>query len=85
MREQSLAVEFLGAVPPFDALDPVVLESVSARLEAAYYPSGKTILESRDKPGLAIIRKGAVRLVESSGRFLDRRSEGELFGHPIYF
>jgi CBS domain-containing protein len=85
MREQSLAVEFLGAAPPFDALDPVVLESVSAKLEAAYYPSGKTILESRDKPGLAIIRKGAVRLVESSGRFLDRRSEGELFGHPIFF
>lgn len=85
MREQSLAVEFLGAVPPFDGLDPDALERVSAKLEAAYYPSGKTILESRDRPGLAIIRKGAVRLVESSGRFLDRRSEGELFGHPIYF
>lgn len=85
MPEQSLAVAFLGAVPPFDGLEADALETVSARLEAAYYPSGKTILDSRDSPGLAIIRKGAVRLVESSGRFLDRRSEGELFGHRILF
>lgn len=84
MRDQELAVEFLRGVLPFDGLEPEALERVAARLEAAYYPNGKTILDSRGEPGLAIIRKGAVRLVESSGRFLDRRSEGELFGHCIY-
>lgn len=85
MREQDFAVEFLRSVLPFGALGTDALEAVAAELEAAYYPSGKTILDSRNDPGLAIIRKGAVRLVDPSRRFLDRRSEGEVFGHRIHF
>ena len=85
MREQDFAVEFLRTVLPFGALGPDALEAVAGELEAAYYPSGTTILDSRNNPGLAIIRKGAVRLLDPSRRFLDRRSEGEVFGHRIHF
>jgi CBS domain-containing protein len=85
MHDLDLAVDFLRTVLPFDALDPEALRWLAGKLEAAYYPRGKAIFASRPAPGLAIIRKGAVRLVDASHRFLDRRSEGDVFGHGIYF
>ncbi|RPH93055.1 MAG: cyclic nucleotide-binding/CBS domain-containing protein [Lysobacterales bacterium] len=85
MHDLELAVDFLRTVLPFDDLDPEALRWLAGRLEAAYYPRGKVICASRPAPGLAIIRKGAVRLVDAAHRFLDRRSEGELFGHGIWF
>ena len=77
--------EFLYGIQPFNTLESGELHQLARRLEAAYYPQGKTIFSSRPAPGLAIIRKGAVRLVDEKHRFLDKRSEGELFGHSIYF
>jgi CBS domain-containing protein len=85
MHDLSLAIGFLQTVPPFVSLDPQALEDVARKLEVAYYPQGQTIFSSSPAPGLALIRKGAVRLVDQEHRFLDKRSEGELFGHPIYF
>ncbi|NNK31526.1 MAG: cyclic nucleotide-binding/CBS domain-containing protein [Xanthomonadales bacterium] len=85
MHDVSLATEFLHSVPPFNTLDSEGLRKIAGRLEAAYYPQGKTIFSSEPPPGLAIIRKGAVRLVDAEHRFLDKRSEGELFGHRIWF
>jgi len=77
--------EFLHTVQPFNSLDTRGLNLLARKLEAAYYPQGKTILSSHPRAGLAIIRKGAVRLVDEAHKFLDKRSEGELFGHRIYF
>jgi len=85
MHDLNLATEFLHTVPPFNTLDQDELNSVARKLEAAYYPQGKMIFESSASQGLAIIRKGAVRLVDAEHKFLDKRSEGELFGHPIWF
>ncbi len=85
MHDLSLATEFLHTVPPFNTLDAEGLESVARKLQAAYYPQGKVIFESTSAPGLALIRKGAVRLVGPDHKFLDKRSEGELFGHGIWF
>jgi CBS domain-containing protein len=85
MHDLELAVDFLRTVLPFDDLDPEALRWLAGRLEAAYYPRGKVIFASLPAPGLAIVRKGAVRLVDASHRFLDRRSEGDVFGHGIYF
>jgi CBS domain-containing protein len=85
MHDLSLAMEFLHHIPPFSALETAELENVARKLEAAYYPRGKTIFASDAAPGLALIRKGAVRLVDADHRFLDKRSEGELFGHAIHF
>ena len=81
----SFIAEFLHTVHPFNSLDTEGLHKLARTLEVAYYPQGKTILSSRPPPGLAIIRKGAVRLVDDQHKFLDKRSEGELFGHDIYF
>ena len=79
------AAEFLHTVHPFNSLQSGDLNQLARQLEAAYYPQGKTILSSSPAPGLAIIRKGAVRLVDADHKFLDKRSEGELFGHAIFF
>ena len=72
-------------MPPFNALPTAELEALARKLEAGYYPQGKEILQSSPPPGLAIIRKGAVRLIDAERKFLDKRSEGEMFGHRIYF
>ena len=85
MHDLNLATEFLHKVPPFNTLDADGLNSVGRKLEAAYYPQGKVIFRSSESPGLAIIRKGAVRLVDAEHKFLDKRSEGEVFGHRIWF
>lgn len=85
MHDVNLAAEFLHSVLPFNTLQVENLQALANKLEVAYYPQGKKILESSPAPGLAIIRKGAVRLVDAEHKFLDKRSEGELFGHRIYF
>ena len=85
MHDVSLAIDFLHTVPPFNDLGKDDLTAVAGKLEAAYYRQGKTIFESAPPAGVAIIRKGAVRLLDESRKFLDKRSEGELFGHRIFF
>ena len=85
MHDVSLASEFLHTVPPFNSLEWDELRTLAHKLEVAYYPQGKSIFSSSSGAGLAVIRKGAVRLVDAENRFLDKRSEGGLFGHGIYF
>jgi CBS domain-containing protein len=79
------AVEFLHTVQPFNILPGDALRALAAQLEADYYPQNSKIFSSQPPPGIAIIRKGAARLLDDRHRFLDKRSEGELFGHEIYF
>jgi len=81
----SFAAEFLHTVQPFNTLASEDLHWLARKLDVVYYPQGKFIFSSKPSPGLAIIRKGAARLLDEKHRFLDKRSEGELFGHPIYF
>lgn len=85
MHDVSLATEFLHTVPPFNTLETEDLRKLARKLEVAYYAQDKTIFSSEPPPGLAIIRKGAVRLIDKKHKFLDKRSEGELFGHAILF
>jgi CBS domain-containing protein len=85
MHDLELAIGFLSGLPPFNTLPNAELESLASRLSAAYYVEGKTIFSSQPPPGLAVIRKGAVRLIDEGHKFLDKRSEGELFGHRIIF
>jgi len=84
-NDVSFAAEFLHTVQPFNSLASEDLQRLARKLEAVYYPQGKTIFSSQPSPGLAIIRKGAARLLDEKHKFLDKRSEGELFGHEIYF
>jgi CBS domain-containing protein len=84
-HDVSFIAEFLHTVHPFNSIPTTELQQLARKLEVAYYPQGKTILSSQPPPGLVIIRKGAVRLVDPAHKFLDKRSEGELFGHQIFF
>ena len=81
----TFAAEFLHTVQPFNALAGEDLQWLVRKMEVNYYPQGKSIFASRPSPGLAIIRKGAARLLDKDHKFLDKRSEGEIFGHEIYF
>ncbi len=85
MHETDAAAEFLGTLPPFDGLDEAQLRRAARGVEVAYYRAGQEILRSDLVPGTAVIRKGAVRLLDGKRRFLDQRSEGEVFGHPAWF
>jgi len=84
-HDLSFIAEFLRTVQPFNSIESENLHPIARKLEVAYFQQGKTILSSNPPPGLAIIRKGAVRLIDDEHKFLDKRSEGELFGHDIYF
>jgi CBS domain-containing protein len=84
-HDVSHAADFLHGVIPFNSLETRELNDLVHKLEAAYYRQGKRIFSSSPAPGLALIRKGAVRLVDNNHKFLDKRSEGELIGHKIYF
>ncbi|MCX6466950.1 MAG: DUF294 nucleotidyltransferase-like domain-containing protein [Pseudonocardiales bacterium] len=76
------AAEFLGAHPPFDALDPDELAALAAVAEPEEHRSGTTILaEGLGPPAhVRMVRAGAVELVHG-GRVLDLLGPGELFGH----
>ncbi|NKI35838.1 CBS domain-containing protein [Wenzhouxiangella sp. XN79A] len=81
---------FLAGVAPFenhpDAIAPAA-RAIEIRYlregQAARPDSGTTFPE--DPWSLYIVRSGAVALCDSDGRVLERRGEGELFGHPIRF
>ncbi len=85
MHETDIAEDFLRGLHPFDRLDAEALREAARGIEAAYYREGARVLDSRQGAGLAVIRKGAVRLIDDTHRFLDKRSEGECFGHAAWF
>jgi CBS domain-containing protein len=85
MHETDIAADFLKQSPPFDRLDEDALRRAASGIEVAYYREGQAVLNSSEGPGVALIRKGAVRLVDADHRFLDKRSEGECFGHAAWF
>ena len=73
---------FLRAHPPFDALDPDVVERVAGAVEVEFYRAGTTIFSQGAEPveHLRVVRSGAIEIVHH-GRVLDLLGEGELFGH----
>ena len=75
-NDVGFAVEFLHTVQPFKVMSSKELHAFASKLEAAYYPQNTEIFNSQPPPGLAIIRKGAVRLLDEKHKFLDKRSEG---------
>jgi CBS domain-containing protein len=72
---------FLREHPPFDALEPKLVEQVARVADLELSPAGTTIFCQGDEPveHLRVIRGGAVELVHN-GRVLDLLGEGELFG-----
>jgi CBS domain-containing protein len=73
---------FLRAYPPFDALEPGVVERVAGAVEIEFFRAGTTIFSQGADPveHLRVVRSGAVEIV-LHGRTLDLLGEGELLGH----
>jgi CBS domain-containing protein len=73
---------FLREYPPFDALEPEVVDDVAAAVEVESFRAGMTIFSQGAEPveHLRVVRSGAVELI-LGGRVLDLLGEGELFGH----
>ena len=70
-NDVTFAAEFLHTVQPFNALAGEDLQWLARRLEVNYYPQDSAIFASRPSPGLAIIRKGAARLLDLPPEVLD--------------
>jgi CBS domain-containing protein len=81
---------FLADVAPFDD-HPDAVEPAARALVIRYLREGETAAPEHgdcfpeDPWSLYIVRSGAVELCDADGQVLERRSEGELFGHPIRF
>lgn len=76
------AARFLGAHPPFDALDAAELAALAALAEVEEHAAGATVLAEGAAPPahLRVVRTGAVEIVHD-GRVLDLLGPGELLGH----
>jgi CBS domain-containing protein len=75
-------VDFLGAHPPYDALDGSDLQRLARQIEVEYFPAG-TVVVAADSPPLThihVVRTGAIEIVDR-GRVVDLLVEGDTFGH----
>jgi len=78
---------FLHTVAPFSELGSGDVEALASRLKVRYHTRGDDLGEFAPPgaDGVFILRKGAVELLDPAGRILERRGEGDLFGHRIAF
>lgn len=79
--------DFLARVVPFDRLAMDHTIRLAELLRIHYFRRGEAIgrFDPPGRSGLFVIRKGAVELRDGQGERLERRGEGELFGHSIAF
>lgn len=75
-------VEFLERCPPFDAVDPGVVERLAEAVEVEFHAAGATIFPqgSEALEFVRVIRAGAVEVLDD-GRVLDMMGPGEMFGY----
>lgn len=97
MSVASDIVPYLQQVPPLDQLPPEVLEQCAKDIVVKYHVKGDKLGQFKSYSGaqkddedilsypLYLIRSGAVALKKTNDELLERRGEGELFGHPIHF
>jgi CBS domain-containing protein len=78
MREY---VDFLGAQPPYDALDSADLDALAQLVEVEYFAAGTTIVAADAAPlsHFYVVRSGEVE-VSDRGRVIDVLGTGETFG-----
>src|SRR5690349_19869614 len=75
-------VDFLGAQPPYDALDAAELERLAHAVEVEFFAAGTTVLRPGD-PVLRhvwVVRTGTVQIADGD-RVLDELGVGDTFGH----
>jgi signal-transduction protein with cAMP-binding, CBS, and nucleotidyltransferase domain len=76
---------FLARFPPFQDLEPALLDDLAAHIEVRSFPPGAEILRQAADPAshLFVIRRGVVELLDD-GRVVDQLEEGELFGISVF-
>ena len=73
--------DFLATAPPFDQLPAQVLDGLPPKLTMQYFRRGTAIMAvGRDNTDLYVLRSGAVDVVNSSGRLVERGGAGTCFG-----
>lgn len=73
--------DFLATAPPFDQLPAQVLDGLPPKLTMQYFRRGTAIMAvGRDNTDLYVVRSGAVDVVNSSGRLVERGGAGTCFG-----
>ena len=75
----------LSQVAPFSELQPEVLKSLAGRFEARILSEDDVLgpFSSTADNGLYLIEDGEIALVDEAGTTLEKRHQGELFGHAI--
>lgn len=72
---------FLEGVPPFDELPESVVDALPRRMTMQYARRGTAVMAvGRDNNHLYVVRSGAIDVVNSSGRLVDRGAVGTCFG-----
>lgn len=81
--------EFLATSAALSRLPAAERDELARRIEISYHPAGETLLEYQPDNGqpswLGLVRQGAVTLRTADGDMLEKRGEGEVFGHTIHF
>ena len=70
---------FLRGALPFNELDDALLARAVSSLRVAYHPRGERFDAASPRPGLRILRSGAVDIRDRDNTLLDRLGEGESF------
>ncbi len=72
-------VEFLRGSLPFNELDDENLADAVATLRVSYHRHGERFDVDSPRPGLRVLRSGAVDIRDQDNKLLDRLGEGESF------
>ena len=69
--------DFVLSLPAFEALSNDERETLMRHIEVHYHRAGERFITGESLPGLRIVRKGALDLVDAGGDLIDRLGEGE--------
>ncbi|MDO6461979.1 putative nucleotidyltransferase substrate binding domain-containing protein [Granulosicoccaceae sp. 1_MG-2023] len=70
---------FIGEIPPFDALPPEVVASLTQKITESYVRVGEQVGEDEtQKQQLYIVRKGLLSLKNGSGQLMGKLAEGDV-------
>lgn len=72
--------DFIARYPPFNVLDMSALNEIPAQVNIGYLKQGNTFPgEDNNKPGLYLVRSGAIELRNSHSQLIDKLAEGDIY------
>ena len=70
---------FIAQHPPFDVLEPEILNTVTKQLTIRYFRRGNVFPETESVNNLVIIRTGAIEFRDSQDQLIDKLAEGDVY------